>query len=360
MNYVILNGTKSTLIKGLLIQSLPPISKPLMRTQVEEIDGRDGDTVTKLGYSAYDKEMSIGLYGDYDVNDVIEYFDSEGTVTFSNEPDKFYHYQIIQQIDFERLVRFRTATVTFHVQPFKYSTIDKALTVSNQLLSIPDWTKTTNGITLTASNGTISVSGTGSTATEFYLPITALSLAAGNYSLNAYASGTRASACSIRLIGSVPSDADSFGGAYLPLQNNALATMSATLASAKTFNYLWFYITAGNAMDFTLSATVESNSVTSFPVTNNGNTISKPKITIYGAGTIALSLNGAQIFNIALADEGHITIDSAQMEAYKNGILKNRLVTGDYDNFVLQVGRNTLSWSGDVTGVSIENYSRWI
>ena len=43
MNYVILNGVKSTTIKGLLIQSLPPISKPLMRTSIEEIDGRDGD-----------------------------------------------------------------------------------------------------------------------------------------------------------------------------------------------------------------------------------------------------------------------------------------------------------------------------
>ena len=72
MNYCILNGKKSTLIKGLLIQSLPPISKPLMRTQIDEIDGRDGDIVTKLGYSAYNKEMSIGLFGDYDIDEVIE------------------------------------------------------------------------------------------------------------------------------------------------------------------------------------------------------------------------------------------------------------------------------------------------
>ena len=118
MNYVILNGKKSTLIKGLLIQSLPPITKPLMRTKTETIDGRDGDIVTKLGYSAYDKQISVGLFGDYDVDEVIEYFTSEGIVIFSNEPDKFYQYEIISQIDFERLVRFKTATITFHVQPF--------------------------------------------------------------------------------------------------------------------------------------------------------------------------------------------------------------------------------------------------
>lgn len=120
MNYIILNGVNSNTISGLIIQSLPPITKPLMRTEVEEIDGRDGDIITKLGYSAYDKEMTVGLYGDFDIDEVIAYFDSEGTATFSNEPDKLYYYQINEQIDFERLVRYRTATVTLHCQPFKY------------------------------------------------------------------------------------------------------------------------------------------------------------------------------------------------------------------------------------------------
>lgn len=125
MNYCILNGKKSTLIKGLLIQSLPIITKPMMRTNIETVDGRDGDIVTKLGYAAYDKTMSIGLFGDYDIDEVIEYFSSEGTVIFSNEPDKYYKYQILNQIDFTRLSRFKTATVTFHVQPFKYSAVDE-------------------------------------------------------------------------------------------------------------------------------------------------------------------------------------------------------------------------------------------
>lgn len=121
MNYVILNGTKSTAVQGLLIQELPPISKPLIRSNIETIDGRDGDIITKLGYAAYDKQLVIGLYGKYNIDDVIEYFNSEGTVTFSNEDKKYYKYQILEAIDFERLIRFRQATVTLHVQPFKYS-----------------------------------------------------------------------------------------------------------------------------------------------------------------------------------------------------------------------------------------------
>lgn len=123
-NYVIQNGKDSRYIKGLLIQELPPITKPLMRTSIEQIDGRDGDVITRLGYSAYDKKMKIGLFGDYDIDDIIPLFNSSGTVTFSNEPEKYYVYDILDAIDYERLMRFRTAEITYHVQPFKYSNIE--------------------------------------------------------------------------------------------------------------------------------------------------------------------------------------------------------------------------------------------
>lgn len=260
-NTITLNGQISSEITGLIIQELPPISKPLIRTEVEEIDGRDGDIVTALGYSAYDKEISVGVHGDYDINEIIAYFNSEGVVTFSNEPDKYYNYQITQQIDFERLVRYRTATVTFHCQPFKYSTTEGEEILdppAQNLLSIPDFTKTTNGLTLTVSDGVISVSGTPSAATEFYVPTGGLSLPAGTFTLSAQANGTRVAAASIRLIGSVPSDADSLGGNYVGLKNGQEVSIQGTLSAAKTFSYLWFYITAGGALDFTMTAKVEN------------------------------------------------------------------------------------------------------
>lgn len=235
-NYIILNDRSSADIPGLLIQSLAPISKPLLRNQIEEIDGRDGDIVMPLGYAAYDKDVSIGLYGKFDVDDVIEYFNSEGKVVFSNEPDKYYKYQVLNQIDFERLVRFRTATVTFHVQPFKYANDEKAKTYTS----------------------------------------------------------------------------------------------------------------------------FDNNSVT---IRNNGNIYSRPTITIFGTGTINLSLNGNQIFVINLGDqESQITIDAQNLEAYDadTNVLMNRSVDGDYDNLRLKVGINTISWSGSVTKIVINKYSRWI
>ena len=235
-NTIELNGQSSTEIKGLLIQSLPPITKPMIRTTVEEIDGRDGDIVTELGYAAYDKQITIGLYGDFDIDDVIEYFNSQGVVTFSNEPDKYYYYQIINQIDFERLIRFRTATVTFHVQPFKFSTTEVE----------------------------------------------------------------------------------------------------------KSFD------------------PVETSAIT---IRNNGNYYSRPTITLSGEGTVNLSLNGQQIFVIYFDENlDHLTIDTTAMEAYIDTTdnLANRYVDGNYDNFRLNVGANTISWSGTLNQIAINNYSRWI
>lgn len=232
-NYIILNGKDSRYIDGLLVQELPPIAKPKIRTEVEEIDGRDGDIVTPLGYSAYDKELKIGLYGDYRINDIISYFDSSGVVTFSNELDKYYRYQITDQIDFSRLVRFKTATVKFHVQPFKYSNVE-------------------------------------------------------------------------------------------------------TKRSFKT---------------------EETKSVI---IRNNGNCQSRPIFTIIGSGAILLKINGRPVLKIMMADDNSITIDVEKMEAYNGSVLKNRQVAGDYDNCVLNVGANEISWEGDVFGLTIKNYTRWI
>ena len=120
-NYIIINGVSSLTKTGLMINELPPISKAEMRVNQEEIDGRDGDIITKLGYAAYDKEVSFGLFGSgYNVDDIISFFNQEGTITFSNEPDKVYNFTVIDMFDIERLLKFKTGVITFHIQPFKY------------------------------------------------------------------------------------------------------------------------------------------------------------------------------------------------------------------------------------------------
>lgn len=131
MNYVIWKNKDSTDIVGLKILDLPPITKPKMRVIETEIDGVDGSIIEDLGYESYDKSINIGLVGNYDVDEILDYFDGEGQIIFSNESDKYYNAKIINRIDYERLIRFRTATVKFRVQPYKYKVNENTYTLTD-------------------------------------------------------------------------------------------------------------------------------------------------------------------------------------------------------------------------------------
>ena len=120
MANLIWKGINSSTIKGLIICELPPITKPKMRTSITKIDGRDGDVIEELGYESYTKNISIGLAKDYEVDEIIKYFTGVGTLIMSNEPNKVYNCRIIEKIDYEKLLRFKIATVKFHTQPYKY------------------------------------------------------------------------------------------------------------------------------------------------------------------------------------------------------------------------------------------------
>ena len=120
MNYVIWNDRDSREINGLLICELPPITKPQMRVKETVIDGVDGSIIEELGYERYDKTITVGLKIGADVDEIIEYITGNGKIVFSNEPNKYYIARITKGIDYQRLLRFRKANITFRVQPFKY------------------------------------------------------------------------------------------------------------------------------------------------------------------------------------------------------------------------------------------------
>lgn len=236
--YIVLNGVDSRSIPGLIISKLPPISKPLMRTKTEQIDGRDGDIVTTLGYAAYDKNIEIGLSYGFNMDDIIDFFNGSGKVVFSNEPDRYYNYAIYAQIDFNKLIRFKKATVTLHTQPFKYSDSESEQTY------------------------------------------------------------------------------DTSSGSGEPIY-----------------------------------------------IRNNGNIYSKPTITIRGSGDINININGRQILTIDLATVGQtIIIDATAMNAYNadRSVLLNRLVSGNYDDVIFKVGKNEITYTGSVSEIRIDNYSRWL
>lgn len=355
INYIELNGEKSTSVKGLIIQSLPPITKPKMRTSNATIDGRNGDIVTKLGYSAYEKQLSIGLHGDFDIDDAIAFFDSEGEVVFGNEPDKYYRYQILDQIDFDRLVRFRTAKVKMHVQPFKHDAVDRVFDIMNQFLHVYDSTASKFGITVTSSDGGIRVAGRATSDVDIEIPIESMSLS-GSYTLTASASGS-AAGCALRLIDGSPSK--SFGGSYMELKSNVDSTMTATADPNAEYDALWLDIKAGTSVNFTLGVTMASDSFNEISLTNRGNVVSRPTVTVHGSGNVELAINSVTVLSFSI-EGGSITIDAEEMNAYQGDTLMNRHVTGDYSDVALKVGENVISWNGDVTAIRIEDFSRWI
>lgn len=355
INYIELNGEKSTDVKGLIIQSLPPITKPKMRYSSEEIDGRDGDIVTKLGYAAYDKEVSIGLHGDFDIDDAIAFFDSEGEVVFSNEPDKYYRYSILGQIDFKRLLRFRTAKVKMHVQPFKYDAVDRTFEVVNQLINVKDSTASRFGVTAVSSRGSVRVAGKATNTCEILVPIDRITLL-GSYTLAAETSGNSAG-CALKLVSRANPDGDSFGGTYIELKDNGTSNITAD-ADAE-YDALWLYVQAGTSLDFTLSVTMSNDDFHSITLTNRGNIISRPTVTVYGSGNVELAINAVTVLSFSIND-GYITIDAEEMNAYHGNALMNRRVTGDYADLALKAGENVMSWRGDVTGIKVEDFSRWV
>lgn len=102
-----------------------------------------------------------------------------------------------------------------------------------------------------------------------------------------------------------------------------------------------------------------TKSYTSSPVTliNPGTYFSRPLIKIYGTGTVILTVNGVGITLKNLTDE--IILDSELEEAYKGLTTNmNENMIGSFPIF--KKGSNTISWSGNVTKIEIDERWRYL
>lgn len=155
--WVKINGVESTTINGLVITSVPPITKPPRRTNQILIDGRDGDIIEDLGFSAYDKAFTIVLHNTYDANEAIEFFNASGTAVFSNEPDKAYTYDSLEVIDIAKgtFNSIKVATIVLHCQPYKTKYPAESQTITGTSATV-----TNTGNTISAPRLRINGSGT--------------------------------------------------------------------------------------------------------------------------------------------------------------------------------------------------------
>ena len=172
-NYVIFKGIKSDLINGLVISELPPITKARLRVLETAIDGVDGSIIEELGYETYDKELKIGLKPDANIDEVIEYFNGEGNIVFSNEENKYYKVKVIEQIDYTRLLRFKTASIIFRTQPFKYlygETYQKFENPTGPLVAINEGTVNSKPLITLKGSGTVEFKLEGVTVFSYPFP----------------------------------------------------------------------------------------------------------------------------------------------------------------------------------------------
>lgn len=360
-NYIIINGIRSTEIKGLLISTLPHISKPLLRTEQVVIDGRDGDIINPLGYSAYDKTMTIGLWGDYDIDQVISFLATEGTIIFSNEPDKYYRFTMIDRIDFEKLLKWKNATLTLHVQPYKYSAVEEEYVIEQEFGTISDQEFFVEDARASVCEDfIITIPQKNSPYTELIIFHETDHTDGYRYDLKEYD-------------GSLP--LYTFYGGTLNVKTGLLKSMwdangvrktvpelrtldTHTILLADGYNRFSNVATDQWAGQYNCEMMLTYKKRMTPVITNHGNAKAKPIITIEGDGLVYLFVAGR--YALTAAVEESITIDTEEMEAYRGKLLLNRYVSGDYEDIWLTPGRNLIAWSGNVTRISFKNYSRWI
>lgn len=104
---------------------------------------------------------------------------------------------------------------------------------------------------------------------------------------------------------------------------------------------------AGDALELTAPTTIR----------NSGTVYSEPLITVYGSGDITLTVNEAD-FPLYGVDES-ITIDSEMMEVFKEDTNQNGKYGGvEFPRF--EVGKNEISWTGNVSKIKIQPRWRWL
>lgn len=220
MGWIIFKGIHSSQYDVMVLKQ-PPISKPPLRHDLITVDGMDGDIIEPLGYDGYKKTVEIFLDDPERIDEVIDWLSGEGQLICSQEKDKYYEAYVLEQIDYERLAMYRKASVSFHVQPYKY-----------------------------------------------------------------------------------------------------------LRGEEKT---------------------------TSTTVINYGNVDALPLMTVYGSGTVTISINGTACCTLTISE--YMTLDSAKGIAYKDNVMCNRLISGTLP--ILEPGENIISYTGIVTSIETLVRSRF-
>lgn len=107
---------------GIKVLRLPPIKKASMRVETNHIEGSDRTVVEELGFQDYSMPCEIMVTDLSRIDEIIAWLSGSGVLIRDDDEDKFQHVSIYNEIDYNRLVRYRRATFEFYVaDPFRYA-----------------------------------------------------------------------------------------------------------------------------------------------------------------------------------------------------------------------------------------------
>ena len=117
------NGVRCT-VHGIRVSEQPPISMPAERATFTNVPGRPGSLTTLQGDDVYDDMVMTATCFIQDATRIAEiaaWLKGSGRVTFANRPGGYYQARIVNQIDFEKILRgnpHRSFAVNFRCKPF--------------------------------------------------------------------------------------------------------------------------------------------------------------------------------------------------------------------------------------------------
>lgn len=120
--YFIYNGISSKDM-GVILKKLPPITKPKKRIEIVQVPGRNGTLhIDENCYEPINISLECTLKKNINVRDITNWLIEFGTVTFSDELDKYYNATITNSIPLERVFKiYREFIIQLELQPIAQS-----------------------------------------------------------------------------------------------------------------------------------------------------------------------------------------------------------------------------------------------
>lgn len=132
-DYIILNN-ESSLDNNIVVVELPSISIPKERIEEVSVLGLDGNlTISDGTYEPTTKKCKVYYEGNtYD--SLVEFLKNNGTVVFSNFPDRFYYYKIISEIPLKEIIanEWYEFEINFKCQPFGYAIDNEPMIITQK------------------------------------------------------------------------------------------------------------------------------------------------------------------------------------------------------------------------------------